>query len=77
MLKKPDKCCGMGTYECQIHMPILGRVVGIDICIADIVSSLNASNILTVMSCCGHNKINAEVWLEDGRILTITKQGEK
>jgi len=50
----PKKCCKIGTHECQIPMPINGRVRGIDYCIADIVAALNAANIKTVESCCGH-----------------------
>jgi len=78
-MKKPDKCCEMGSYECQISMPINGRVRGIDFCIADIVAALNAANIKTIASCCGHDKINGSIVLEDGRELTILvrKKGEE
>jgi hypothetical protein len=68
---KPDKCCKMGTYGCQIPMPINGRIQGIDICIADIVAALNAANIVTVASCCGHYEVPAIVSLKDGRELII------
>ncbi len=74
-LKKPDKCCGMGTYECQIPMAIKGRVRYIDFCIADIVAALNAANLITVASCCGRHlgcKLKAgNIILEDGRVITI------
>lgn len=70
-MNKPDKCCDFGTYECQIPMPIKGRRQDIDFCIADIVAALNAANITTVASCCGHGKIPASIVLEDGRELTI------
>ena len=73
-MKKPNKCCGMGTYECQIPMPIRCRVRYIDFCIADIVAALNAANLITVASCCGHSKMDADITLEDGRIIKI-KQG--
>ena len=73
MFNKPEKCCKVGTYECQIPMPINGRVRGIDYCIADIVAALNASNIKTVASCCGHNIMNGEISLEDGRTLIIKR----
>jgi len=66
---KPDKCCDVGTYECQIPMPISGRRQDIDFCIADIVAALNAANITTVASCCGHGKMHAIISLEDGREL--------
>ena len=78
MIKKPDKCCDIGTYGCQIPIPIRGRVEGIDLCIADLVAALNAANIPTVASCCGHGKIDGSIILEDGRWLTIqaTKGGD-
>lgn len=53
-------------------MPICGRVRGIDYCIADIVAALNAANIQTVASCCGHGKHTAIISLEDGREITIS-----
>jgi hypothetical protein len=52
-------------------MPIKGRVRSIDYCIADIVAALNAANIKTVASCCGHG-LAGTIALEDGRELTIT-----
>jgi hypothetical protein len=70
-MKKPDKCCAMGSYECQVPMPIKGRRADIDICIADIVAALNATNITTEASCCGHGKQPANIVLTDGRVLTI------
>jgi len=71
MIKKPEKCCDFGTYECQIPMPIRGRRQDIDFCISDIVAALNAANIITIASCCGHNKLEAIISLEDGRELII------
>lgn len=65
----------MGTYEHQVPMPIIGRVQGIDLCIADIVAALNAANIVTVASCCGHGKIEPIISLEDGRDITIKERG--
>jgi tRNA(Phe) wybutosine-synthesizing methylase Tyw3 len=72
-MKKPEKCCDFGTYECQVPMAIAGRRQDIDFCIADIVAALNAANITTVSSCCGHGKIPGSIVLEDGRELTIGK----
>lgn len=80
MLNKPEKCCGHGTFECQIPMPINGRVRMIDLCVADIVSALNAANMSTVASCCGHDVNPARVDLDDGRCLVIfpdLESGEK
>ena len=74
-MKKPDKCCTMGTYDCQIPMPINGRRQDIDFCIADIVAALNAANISTVASCCGHKKMDGSIILSDGREI-IVKQGD-
>lgn len=76
MLNKPEKCAEMGTYECQILMPINGRVRGIDLCVADIVAALNAANMKTDMSCCGHGKMPGLVSLEDGRHLVIFDKNE-
>lgn len=73
MLDKPERCTMMGEYRCQVPMPLSGRVQGIDYCIADIVAALNASNIKTVASCCGHGKIDPTIVLEDGRELRIVK----
>jgi len=71
-MKKPSKCCGMGSFEHQIPMPINGRVRGIDYCIADIVAALNTANLVTDFSCCGHgNEKIARIDLEDGRVLRI------
>jgi hypothetical protein len=76
-MKKPEKCCEMGTYKCQIPMPINGRIRGIDFCIADIVAALNAANITTVASCCGHGVADTTIILEDGRDLLIREFDEK
>ena len=68
---KPTKCCGPGTYKCAIPMPIDGRRRDIDFCIADIVAALNAANILTIASCCGHGKVDGSILIADGRELKI------
>ena len=70
-MKKPDKCCEVGSYDCQVPMPIKGRRQDIDLCIADIVAALNAANIITVGSCCGHGVMKVSIILEDGRKLLI------
>lgn len=72
-LPKPKKCCPIGSYECQVPMPLNGRLQSIDYCIADIVAALNAANIRTVMSCCGHGDESiAVICLEDGRELRVS-----
>lgn len=68
---KPKKCCASGTYECQVPMPIKRRIEYIDYCIADIVAALNAANIITVASCCGHSEHDGIISLDDGREIII------
>jgi len=68
---KPRKCCEMGSYGCQVPMPLNGRLQSVDYCIADIVAALNANNIPTLASCCGHNKITGSIALADGRTITL------
>jgi len=69
---RPKACCAMGSYGCQVPMPLNGRIQGIDYCIADIVAALNAANISTVASCCGHNEVLGRIMLTDGRILDMS-----
>lgn len=69
----PKECCEMGTYDCQIPMAVKGRRIDVDICIADIVAALNAANITTVASCCGHGKMFGNILLEDERMITISE----
>ena len=77
-MDKPNKCCEMGSCECQIPMPIKGRRRDIDFCIADIVCALNAANLTTVASCCGHgNEDIARIDLEDGRVLRVENHTPK
>ena len=71
MKGKPIDCCEIGEFRCEVPMPIKGRVQGIDYCIADLVAALNAANIVTVASCCGHNKMDGSIVLEDGRELRV------
>lgn len=77
MLKVPEKCCPVGCYHCTIPMPIRGRMQGIDFCIANIVAALNAANIETLASCCGHGVMPGSVILEDGREVIIVKNAEE
>jgi hypothetical protein len=65
-------CTPVGGYLCQVPMPLNGRLQCIDFCIADIVAALNAANIKTVASCCGHgDESKSSVMLEDGRELLV------
>lgn len=69
---RPRECCPLGSYGCQVPMPLNGRLQSVDYCIADIVAALNAANIPTVASCCGHNgEAPALITLVDGRTLRI------
>lgn len=71
-------CTPVGEYLCQVPMPLNGRVQGIDFCIADIVAALNAANIKTVASCCGHgDESKASIILEDGRELLVRNHTPK
>ena len=75
-MKKPSKCCEIGTFKCDVPMPIKHRVRCVDYCIADLIAALNAANITTVASCCGHSKLDGSIILEDGRELVIkTNEG--
>lgn len=64
-------CTPCGEYLCQVPMPLRGRRQDVDLCIADIVAALNAANINTVASCCGHGTQDGDIILEDGRELVI------
>ncbi len=72
---KPKECCDVGSYEHTTPIPIRGRVQDIDLCIASIVAALNAANIVTVASCCGHGKRPASIILEDGREIFVCPNG--
>ena len=58
-------------------MPINGRVQGIDYCIHKLVAALNAANIRTMASCCGHGEQHGRIDLEDGRTLVITDEPDQ
>jgi hypothetical protein len=75
MIKIEGGCCDVGSYACQVPMPLNGRRQDIDICIADIVAALNAANIITKASCCGHSKQDASILLDDGRRIEIDMRG--
>ena len=66
-----DEPYGPTTRKYQVPMPINRKVQSIDHCIARIVASLNAGNVPTIASCCGHGKQKGLITLMDGRILTI------
>lgn len=69
-----DTCGGAETIKGQMLMPIGGRVQGIDWCIGHIVAALNAANVQTVASCCGHEMMPGMIKLRDGRTLLIMSQ---
>jgi hypothetical protein len=52
-------------------MPVNRKVVQVDYCIADIVAALNAGNIITAGSCCGHGKSQGTIILLDERVLIV------
>lgn len=59
------------TFTEQVCMPINGRVQCIDKCIHHIVAALNAGNVRTTASCCGHLITPGSILLEDGRCLGV------
>ena len=59
------------TFDEQVCMPINGRVQCIDRCIHHIIAALNAANVATVASCCGHGNAPGSIMLEDGRCLGV------
>ena len=67
----PTTCCAIGTYEHTVPMAIMGRRHDVDYCVADIVAALNAANITTGGSCCGHGHMDGSILLEDGRELKV------
>ena len=75
-LVKRRGCTPCGMYCCQVPMPVRGRLVGVDLCIADIVAALNAANIETRASCCGHGKQPGSIILDDGRELIVREGGK-
>ena len=50
--------------------------VGVDACIADIVSALQVAGITTTGCCCGHGSGRGEIGLRDGRTLVIEEAAE-
>jgi len=71
---KPKKCCGMGTHEHTVPMAIKGRRQDVDFCVAHIIAALNAANITTVNSCCGHGELFPTILLEDDKCLVIVNR---
>ena len=74
-----DHCDGPGsalTYRNQMLMPLNGRVQCIDWCIGHVVAALNAANIRTTASCCGHKLFPGRIDLKDGRVLAVFDDAE-
>lgn len=71
-LGKPLSAIAADCGGCVVvPMPIKGRRQDIDACIADLVAALNAANITTVASCCGHGAKPGSIMLDDGRELIV------
>lgn len=51
--------------------------VAIDSCIASIIKALQEAGIDMRGSCCGHEKMDGDIHLQDGRILIIKRDGNK
>ena len=74
MKKLCEYCDGVGgteTYMKSARLPIAGKVCTIDHCIHHIVAALNAGNVHTKASCCGHKKVPGRISLYDGTELVI------
>jgi|GEM_PF-3114795 len=72
--------CEWGTYkEVLVKIPADLSSTGrekwksekIDACIADIVEAMQKAGIDMRGSCCGHNKTNGHIDLQDGRVLLV------
>ncbi len=72
-----DYASGPRTWKHQVGIPVNGKVCQIDHCIHRIVAALNAANIRTVASCCGHGQVLGNIALLDGRMLVIHPETPK
>ena len=70
-------CEWQSDWSHQVPMPINGKVRCIDSCIAHIVAALNAANVQTIASCCGHRHRPGSIILEDGREILICKNSKQ
>ena len=75
-MDKPESHCPVGSYDHQVPMPLKGRRQDVDLCLADLVAALNAANIGTAASCCGHGQMPGNIMLDDGRVLTIESNAD-
>ena len=78
--------CKEGTYQkVKVKIPadlsstnkVKWKYAKIDKCIAPIVKALQKGKVDMRGSCCGHNKTEGNIHLQDGRILIIKKNGDK
>ena len=76
-MKKPRRCCDVGTYGHTVPMAVGGRRRDVDLCVADLVAALVAANIQTSASCCGHGRRPGSVLLEDGRAIVVCSDWEE
>jgi len=72
LVSKDDTMCNYGTTkDVRVHIPSNLSHTGearwdtkpVDACIADLVDDLNKAGVITLSSCCGHGKSEAEVSL--------------
>jgi hypothetical protein len=47
------------------------KTVGVDACMAPLISALHCAGIETVASCCGHGRTHGRIDLADGRVLFV------
>ena len=71
MMGKPKECCDCGSYEHCIPMSVNNKVVHIDLCVAQLVASLEAGGMRPVASCCGHGTTPPSVLLDDDTWIVV------
>lgn len=61
----------MCEYGTTYELPIEGKLVTVDACLAPLIAALNLGGYPTVASCCGHGHRPGNIALKDGRELCI------
>jgi len=74
---RPKQCCPIGSIDCQVPMPINGRVEYVDLCVAPVLARLNAAGVTTAASCCGHGELPGRITLDDGTELWLGEDLER
>jgi hypothetical protein len=48
-----------------MYCPFIGKDISIDNCISDVIKKLWDNNVYTLASCCGHNRTNPNIVIND------------